>query len=101
MQGKAKRLDERRHQQPLRKSHSRKSGGKRVRASLAARSIDRLFTSGTRKDFQRVLAHPRGAQAVLKGFGRRLQWMGQRLKRITQRQKRIRQALRRIERDAA
>ncbi len=101
MQGKAKRLDERRHRQPLRKSHSRKSRGKRARVSLAAPSIDRLFVSGTRKDFQRVLARPRGAQAVLKGFGRRLQRMAQRLKRIKQGQKRVRQALRRIERDAA
>ncbi len=99
MQGKAKRLDERRHQQPLRQPYSRKSRRRRAGVSLAAPSIDRPFVSGTRKDFERVLAHPRGAQAVLKGFGRRLQRMGQRLKRI--RQKRIRQALRRIELDAA
>ena len=101
MQRKAKRPDERRHQQPSRTSHSGKSRRKRARVSLAAPSIDRLFVSRTRKDFEWVLAHPRGAQAVLKGFGRRLQWMGQRLNRIKQRQKRIRQALERIERDAA
>ena len=101
MQGKAKRPDERRHQQPSRTSHSGRSRRKRARASLAAASIDRLFVSGTRKDFERVLAHPRGAQAVLKGFGRRLQWVGQRLKRIKQRQVRIRHALTRIEREAA
>ena len=94
MQGKAKRLDERRHQKPLRKSHSRKSRGKRARVSLAARAIDDLLDNGTRKDVQRLLALPGGAQAVLKWFARKLQ-------RFEQRQIRIRNALRRIKLDIA
>ena len=89
MQGKAKPLDGRRHQEPLRKSR-----GKRARASLAARAIDRLLDNGTRKDFQRLLALPGGAQAALKWFARKLQ-------RFEQRQKRIRQALRRIKLEVA
>ena len=94
MQGKAKRLGARRHQQSLRKSDSRKSRGKRARVSLAVRAIDRLLDNGTPKDFQRFLALPGGAQAALKWFARKLQ-------RFEERQKRIRQALRRIKLEVA
>jgi hypothetical protein len=94
MRGKAKTLGARRHQQPLRKSDSRKSRGKRARVSLAARAIDRLLDNGTPKDFQRLLALPGGAQAALKWFARKLQ-------RFEQRQIRIRHALRRIKLELA
>jgi len=94
MQGKAKRLGARRHQQSLRKSDSRKSRGKRARVSLAVRAIDRLLDNGTPKDFQRFLALPGGAQAALKWFARKLQ-------RFEQRQIRIRHALRRIKLELA
>ena len=73
---------------------STKRHPKRSRPSLAARAIDDLLDNGTRKDIQRFLALPGGAQALLKGFARKLQ-------RFEQRQIRIRHALRRIKLELA
>ncbi len=61
---------------------STNSRQRRARVSLSVRSIDRLLVDGTRSDFERVLDLPGGAQAVLKGVGRKLERERQRVKRM-------------------